>query len=158
MTGIATAMDFKIKPFKPENLVRLLEIDRMCFPADESFSLDEFIFYIYMLRSETLVAEMDDKICGFLTLSEIDEGIWELVTIDVLSEYRRAGLGGNLLEKGVKLIKRFNPKEVRLHVRTDNEGAIKLYTNHGFTVVKKIKNYYNGKKDAILMLKEFFND
>lgn len=86
-----------------------------------------------------------------------------LMTISVLDEYRRYGIGSKLLEEIIRIHK--NLKEVTyitLHVQISNLVALKFYEKHGFEKFKFLENYYIGAevnpKDAYYLRYKIRND
>jgi len=74
-----------------------------------------------------------------------------LISIGVISEYRRQGFATALIER---LIANLNPRtrELRLEVRQDNTEAIMLYQELGFKNVELIESYYEDGSTAVKML------
>jgi len=118
-------------------------------------------------HSVALVAKKSSKVIGFMIarlimtesvavefeafdkdyVSEI-----EIYNIAVHSKYRREGIGRDLISACIKWAGRDKPKSVWLEVRESNLGAIKFYTNIGFEVVGRRKNYYHAPtEDALIM-------
>lgn len=68
-----------------------------------------------------------------------------LMTISVLDEYRRYGIGSLLLNEMIRIHR--DVKEisyVNLHVQISNEVALRFYDKNKFERVKLIENYYTG--------------
>jgi ribosomal-protein-alanine N-acetyltransferase len=146
-----------LREIRPEDINNLVSLDRECFPSGEVFSIEEFYLYLYYYKSESLILSEGGEVNGFVIFSETGPAVWELVTLNVKPRIQGQGFGGKLLYTGIKSVKKHYPKEINLHVRTDNEKAISLYRKFGFVVVNSIRNYYNDK-DGYLMRKEFSYD
>jgi [ribosomal protein S18]-alanine N-acetyltransferase len=101
---------------------------------------------------------------------QIGESSWQIIdheTIELLDiridiNYRNMGHGTAFLNKLIhnKANNQFSVyKKIWLEVRASNIAAIKVYTNIGFNIVGRRKNYYpvynnkiiSNKEDAILM-------
>lgn len=114
-----------------------------------------------MWREIFLVAEVSRRIVGYMmNRIEIDEGFFRrdivrrghVISIAVLSEYRRRGIGRALMIEGMRRMKEiYNAEEVILEVRVSNTPAIELYRKLGFQVVRIIPGYYKDGEDAYLM-------
>ncbi|MCI4456914.1 MAG: ribosomal protein S18-alanine N-acetyltransferase [Desulfurococcaceae archaeon] len=110
-----------------------------------------------------LVAEIEGKIVGYMmNRIEYDEGFFKgdivrrghVISIAVLPEYRRRGIGRSLMIEGMRRMKEYyNADEVILEVRVSNTPAIELYKKLGFKVVRIIPRYYRDGEDAYLMAK-----
>lgn len=98
-----------------------------------------------------LVAEKYGSVCGYIgAYYVLDEGY--ITNIAVNPDYRRQGIGRELLceliERGEALALKF----WTLEVRTGNTGAIALYKNMGFESVGIRPRFYsNPTEDAALM-------
>ncbi len=108
------------------------------------------------------VAEVDGRIVGYV-MSRVEygpgyvvEGLivkkGHIISIAVLPEYRRKGIGTALMKAAMRSLKEvYGCKEVYLEVRVSNTPAIKLYEKLGFRKVKVIPMYYLDGEDAYLM-------
>ena len=69
------------------------------------------------------------------------------MTISVLDEYRRYGIGSKLLEEMIKIHEKTKELTyITLHVQTSNEVALRFYEKHKFERVKLLENYYTGNE------------
>ena len=112
------------------------------------------------------VAEIEGRIVGYI-MSRIEEGAaffkeiftlirkGHIVSVAVLKEYRRMGIGTMLMIKAMESMKNiYNCSEVYLEVRVSNTPAINLYQKLGFKIVRRIPRYYVDGEDAYLMARE----
>ena len=68
-------------------------------------------------------------------------------------EYRRWGIGGELLAYSVQKAAEFGVKELFLEVRASNSPAISLYEKNGFVKIDTRRNYYkHPREDAHIMV------
>lgn len=72
----------------------------------------------------------------------------EIIYIAVCEEFRRQGIGGNMLEY---FIENFKPESIFLEVRDSNINAQKMYEKYNFKNIGMRKGYYEGGEDALLM-------
>jgi ribosomal-protein-alanine N-acetyltransferase len=77
-----------------------------------------------------------------------------IVSVAILPEYRRKGLGHAILAEALKGMREYNVKEGYLEVRVSNQPAIDLYTKLGFSISKTSRHYYKDGEDAYIMVKE----
>jgi ribosomal-protein-alanine N-acetyltransferase len=76
------------------------------------------------------------------------------VSIAVLKEYRRRGIGSKLLEETIRASREFYDAEaIYLEVRVSNKPAISLYEKFGFKKARIIRGYYMDGEDAYVMVK-----
>ncbi|KAF2756505.1 acyl-CoA N-acyltransferase [Pseudovirgaria hyperparasitica] len=81
-----------------------------------------------------------------------------ITALTVASWARGIGLGTKLSEALELVAEAQNCWFIDLFVRTDNEIAIKLYKKLGYTVYKRVVNYYNDGEDAFDMRKPLPRD
>lgn len=111
----------------------------------DTLAMDNVIF---------LTAIEEGRLAGYCGVYlSIDEG--EITNVAVAPEYRRHGIGRQLVQE---LMKRGEEKGVSrflLEVRASNEGAIALYRELGFTDGGRRKNFYEfPREDALVMIRQ----
>ncbi|MEM2756620.1 MAG: GNAT family N-acetyltransferase, partial [Candidatus Bathyarchaeia archaeon] len=74
-----------------------------------------------------------------------------IISIAVLPEYRRKGVGRSLMINSLKGLKEYGAEECYLEVRVSNTPAINLYRSLNFEIIRVIKGYYLNGEDAYLM-------
>jgi len=74
-----------------------------------------------------------------------------VVSIAVLPEYRKMGIGTSLMLQAMKEMKNYGMKECYLEVRASNQIAKNLYRKIGFKEVKTIQGYYRDREAAKVM-------
>jgi ribosomal-protein-alanine N-acetyltransferase len=77
-----------------------------------------------------------------------------VVSLAVLPEYRRKGLGKGLALNALKGMLGYGAKESFLEVRVSNLTAVRLYEKLGFNIVRDKKNYYKDGEDAYIMARK----
>ncbi len=103
----------------------------------------------------------DEKIVGYIMCRvEYKPGFFKhflvksghVVSIAVLKEHRRKGLGYALMAYAMKsLYENYDCKETYLEVRVTNKPAITLYEKLGYKIIKVLHQYYLDGEDAYLM-------
>jgi ribosomal-protein-alanine N-acetyltransferase len=79
----------------------------------------------------------------------------EILTIGVVPDARRRGIGTRLLDALVRFAIERGANELFLEVRVDNQPAQLLYERNGFAVLGTRRGYYdNGRVDAVVMRRE----
>ncbi|WP_193366689.1 GNAT family N-acetyltransferase [Pelagibius marinus] len=153
-----------IQPAGPCDVALLAELYRRCFDpaAGEAFagtpwsarSLAEVMAMpgVFGLLAVTGGREKSAP-AGFLLARVLFEEA-ELLTLGVLPERRRAGLGDRLLQAGLAEAGRRGARRMTLEVAADNAGAQALYRGAGFAVAGRRRNYYRlaggGNLDAVI--------
>ena len=121
---------------------------------------DESDFENELVNSVSLlfVAVSDGKITGYVFVRLITP-IVEIISIAVLPEERRRGIGKGLLQKVIQKTAEAEFTECWLEVREPNLSAINFYLSMGFEIVGRRRNYYsNPLADAILMTLVYSKD
>ncbi|PWI48296.1 hypothetical protein CEE45_07520 [Candidatus Heimdallarchaeota archaeon B3_Heim] len=104
----------------------------------------------------TAVLKPQNKIVGFIVGEYEDkkELLGRIVTIEVDPRYQQHQIGQRLLQAFEQnFVDHYSVQTLELQVHFENHKAINFYRKHGYTEVKKLKNYYSRKEHAILMQK-----
>jgi ribosomal protein S18 acetylase RimI-like enzyme len=142
---------FTLREYKPGDFGTLYEIDQACYPADIAYSKRDLRAYLRFSGAECVVAEASDALAGFC-ISANQNGRGYIVTIDVLEQFRRTGMGSALLREVERRLAANGVREVRLETATDNDSAVAFWQKHGYRSLGIRKDYYPGR-DAFAMSK-----
>jgi ribosomal protein S18 acetylase RimI-like enzyme len=139
-----------ILPANLRDLGPLRHIEQACFPKD-AWPLLDLVAVLTWPDVIRLKAVIDHRMVGFIAGDpRRTEGMAWIATLGVLPEYQRQGIGRALL---LECEKRLHANRLRLCVRLDNTGAIKLYEQEGYQRVGVWAKYYNDGCDALVMEK-----
>lgn len=145
-------MKIALRSYGPADFETLYGIDQACYEPGIAYSRREMRNYLRFPGAECVVAETDDAIIGFcLTAHERASGY--IITIDVLAEYRRQGVGSMLLAEVERRLAARGVREVALETATDNVSAIAFWQKHGYRTRGVKRGYYPGGRDAYAMVK-----
>jgi ribosomal-protein-alanine N-acetyltransferase len=156
------SVKFILREFKREDFGILWDIDQKCFPPGISYSRLELAAYIRRRGSLTLVAESADAqreaagpaILGFI-VAEVDRrGIGHIITIDVVPDARRFGIGSSLLDAAEVGLRAAQCRSVRLETAVDNLGALAFYKRRGYFLETTVSHYYSNGVDALILRKD----
>lgn len=100
--------------------------------------------------SQYIIAKLNKEIVGFAGVIDTVDQL-EITNIVVKKDYRKNGIGNELLKKLIILAKENGKDKITLEVNTTNLAAIKLYEKNGFKNVGFRKKYYNNTYDANIM-------
>ena len=128
----------------------IYEIERLCFP--DPWSRDSLIYELDKNpRAFYIVAELDDKVVGFVGLWWIgDEG--HITNVAVRPGFRNRKIASGIMTVMLDFTTKEGIKHHTLDVRRSNEPAIGLYEKYGFEVEGIRKGYYlNNGEDALIM-------
>ncbi len=158
-----TTLVFRLRPYDKRDFDRLWKIDQLCFEPEIAFSRPELSSYVARRRSFTIVAELAlapgarsserPPIAGFITTEMTRDGLGHIITIDVLPEHRRTGLGTQLLLAAEEQVRKLAGFMMVLEVAVNNAAARAFYERHGYKVVKTLPLYYNHKIDGLFLTK-----
>ncbi len=141
----------EILPASLLDLGALNRLEHACFEKD-AWSFLDLVAVLTFPDVVRLKAVEDGQMIGFVAGDPRPaEGFSWIATIGVLSEYRRRGIGRDLLRACEAQLK--TPR-IRLSVRQSNEGAIRLYQLEGYRHMDTWQRYYNDGEAAIIMEKE----
>ena len=132
------------------DLNALNKLEHVCFEKDAWPFLD-LIAVLTFPDVVRLKAVEDGRMVGFVAGDpRPSEGFSWIATIGVAPEFRRRGIGRDLLRTCESQLK--TPR-VRLSVRASNDGAIRLYERESYRRVDVWQSYYNDGEAAIVMEK-----
>jgi ribosomal-protein-alanine N-acetyltransferase len=99
---------------------------------------------------------LNPTILGFL-VAESRRGTGHLITIDVLPDARRYGLGSKLLTAAEERLQSVSCRRIYLETAVDNLPAIAFYKRHKYSVVRTVPRYYSNGVDAFLLEKNLLS-
>lgn len=146
-------MKVLIRQFTQADLAAVKFIEETCFKRG-AYPEEVLRSYGLLCHDTFLVAEHAGRVVGY-ALGEVRSKKAVLISLAVLPEFRRQGIGSKLWQELRQRMQAKGVKVVRLHVRVSNEAAIKFYERHGFKKLRVERNYYANGEDAWLMQLEF---
>jgi len=153
---------FELRKFTMNDLGNVTRINEICLPENYT---DFFFVDLYRRFPETfIVAEENGEIVGYI-MCRIEVGLSNLglpglvkkghvVSVAVMPEQRRKGVGGALVTKAMEGMRLYGAKQCYLEVRVTNEEAVSLYKRLGLEVSRSIRGYYADGEDAYMMSKK----
>lgn len=152
-------MDVRIRDYAAADFETLWRIDQACFEPGISYSRKELAWYMKLRGAFTLVGEMrvgsEWQPAGFMVAQQAKAELGHIVTIDVVAEARRSGLGRKMMEIAEARLRAAGCTAIFLETAVNNAAAIHFYKRLGYFVVKTIPRYYKDELDALLMGKKF---
>jgi len=150
---------YALRQFRPEDLDRVMYVNKKCLPENYSPS---FFMDLFERYPETfIVAEEGNEIMGYV-MCRIESGLPDfglfgiakkghVISIAVLPEHQRQGLGQALMKEALRGMGRYKAKECYLEVRVSNTPAINLYKKLDFQIARTAHGYYANGEDAYIM-------
>ncbi len=164
------SVTFRIRQFQKADFDTLWRIDQACFDPQLAYSRLELTFYMRRPGAFTLVAEAEaggsapdngsapagapgPRVLGFV-VAESRRQSGHIITIDVIAEARRLGVGSALLDAAEEQLLRAGAATVALETPVNNAAAIRFYKKKGYFVEKTVAGYYSNQMDALAMTKD----
>lgn len=162
---------FSIRDYRPADFDVLWEIDQHCFPEGISYSRLELNGFLTRRNAISLVAELDrppasaasagssqpddqPRIAGFVVAHSVRQKCGRILTLDIVPEMRRFGLGSELMLACEQRLRGLGCREVYLETAVNNEAALRLYGKLGYEVFEILPEYYASHAlDAFRMAK-----
>lgn len=159
-----SGVPFRTREFRRADFETVWQIDQACFDPELAYSRSELAFYMRRPGAFTLVAESEGgdasgngsagrRIVGFV-VAEARGKAGHIITIDVVAEARRAGIGSVLLLAAEQRLRQAGAVIVELETPVNNAPAIRFYKEMGYFVEKTVTGYYSNQMDALVMRKE----
>ena len=144
----------RISRLQPEDLPQTASLDNRLFPGEARTESD---IEEYIRRGDLYLGayDGDGALIGYagLDITGLRHGRQaKIATVGVDPDWQGRGTGTALLRALLAIVDEAD-LPVSLHVRTDNERAIALYLQHGFTQTGLEPGYYPTGGDAYVMLR-----
>lgn len=142
-------MCITIDLMKENDINGILDISSLSFSV--SWSKDSYIQELTNPIAKYFVAKDGEKVIGFAgTWIILDEA--HITNIAIHPDYRKQGIGSELLKELISFCQKAGCIAFTLEVRRSNEAAKALYEKHNFKQDGIRKGYYeDNKEDAIIM-------
>jgi ribosomal-protein-alanine N-acetyltransferase len=153
---------FSLRPFRPDDLEKVMHINQVCLPENYS---TYFFMELYERYPETfIVAQVAGEIAGYI-MCRIETGLPDfgllgitkrghVISIAVLPEYQRKGIGEALMREAMIAMKHYKAKDCYLEVRVGNSQAINMYKKLNFETSRTVRAYYADGEDAAIMTRK----
>jgi ribosomal-protein-alanine N-acetyltransferase len=139
-----------VEPMRLEDVAAVHEIEQLSFRTPwPAYAFEQELRGNRLARY--VVARAGERVVGFA-------GVWLMVddahvtTFGVHPEWRRQGIGRQLLVNVAELSSAIGARRMTLEVRAGNEAAQALYHTFGFEIVGRRPRYYTDDgEDALVM-------
>ncbi|MEA2090193.1 MAG: ribosomal protein S18-alanine N-acetyltransferase [Thermoproteota archaeon] len=152
---------FNIRLFKPADLRKVMEINRLCLP--ENYSSFFFLDLYKRFPTTFVVAEENGEVVGYIMcriekswggFSFLGSKKGHVVSVAVLPEHRRKGVGCALMREAMRNMLEYGVEECYLEVRVSNVPAVRFYEKLGFKIDRTVRGYYADREGAYVMTRE----
>ena len=132
---------------------QVAELEKLCF--SRPWSENSIASELRNPLSLWIVAVEDDVVAGYIGSQSV-EGEADMMNVAVHPDYRRRGIGAQLVEHLITALREAGNHMLALEVRDSNAPAIAMYEKLGFVQVGLRPNYYRDpKEDARILKKEW---
>ncbi len=155
-------MEFAVRDYRSEEIEALWRIDQQCFEPGISYSRLELVTYLRRQGAFALVADSSGPggaavPVGFIVAEAGRRGSGHIITIDVLPDSRRGGIGSQLLQAAEDRLRAAPCHAVVLETAVDNKAALSFYKRHQYSVIKTWPRYYSNGVDAFVLKKDLLS-
>ena len=147
------APDILLREATPHDFAELWALDQRCFVPEIAYTSDELREAMREPEAFTLVAERGGAIVGFLVGALDARRRGHVITIDVVPDLRRRGLGGRLIAAAEQRWLHAGVQLVRLEVAVNNHSALAFYARLGYRILHRLPRYYPGGLDGLSLEK-----
>jgi ribosomal protein S18 acetylase RimI-like enzyme len=149
-------MAIALQPYAPADFESLHAIDQACYPRGIAYSRSTLREFLSLPGAECLVARAGQAphatMTGFI-IGESGGTEGRIITIDVLEEYRRGGVGTALLRAMEQRLAARGARRIELETATSNAAGVAFWEHHGYRKTGVLHGYYLGRLDAWKMRK-----
>ena len=140
-----------IRRAKPSDAPAIAKIEAECFDdAWSEESIEKEITYSEVVQN--VVAVVDGVLIGYMNVQIIMDEC-DIRRVAVLPEFRTMHVASILMNSLLHFSEASGVKSHFLEVRESNSAAIGLYGKFGFLESGRRVKYYDGKEDAIMMVR-----
>jgi ribosomal-protein-alanine N-acetyltransferase len=137
------------------DIERIVPVEQELFAGDPSWTAEQFWSELAGVPDTRwyVVAEDGEHLAGYAGLSVPSQAgePADILTIAVLPDRQRRGIGTLLLDALIDEAIRREAGELMLDVRADNEPAQRLYAMSGFTRIAVRRHYYGRGRNGLVL-------
>lgn len=132
-----------------QDMVEVLEIENQSF--EFPWSEDDFIRCLRQRNCIGMIAEHNERVAGFM-IYELHRNRLHVLNFAVENDFRRHGVGSQMIEKLIGKLSAERRSRIMLEVRETNLAAQIFFRNMGFRAVTVLRDFYfDTTEDAYLM-------
>lgn len=131
------------------DMPEVLGIERQSF--EFPWSEEEFVRCLRQRNCIGMVAEHDERIVGFM-IYELHKSRLHVLNFAVRAEFRRRGVGSQMIRKLAGKLSQQRRNRIMLEVRETNLPAQLFFRSNGFRAISLLREFYEDTpEDAYLM-------
>jgi len=140
-------MTCRLEPASRAAATLLSALHAICFP-DDPWDVSSIVAAMGIPGFFGQLAWKEERPAGFALALDLG-GECELLSLGVVPEQRRSGIGSTLLCSICAVARSRDARSVALEVAEDNTAARALYVKQGFTEVGRRRHYYDRARNPI---------
>lgn len=139
-----------LRRIKESDIEELIELENSCLSTTLGYSM--LYDSINSTFTRAYVECDNNEILGYISLT-FDSEVIEIMNFCVKKEHQGKGIGYQIIENVLNMLKQEGAIRSILEVRSKNERAINLYKKIGYNEIHRRKGYYDGVDDALILEK-----
>lgn len=159
---MASTANIRIRPAERADLLEILRIEQESFPQPwPHAAFEQFIpkpGFLVAIPGDKFHDASEETILGYVVADNITQfgtTIGHIKDLAVHPEYRKNGIGRQLLTRSIRILRNQSVSRVKLEVRESNTEARALYDEFGFQIHRVQKGYYEDGENALILTKQF---
>ena len=138
------------------DMPEVLQTEQLSF--EFAWTEEDFLRCLRQRNCIGMVAEAGEKVVGFM-IYELHKAKLHILNFAVHPNYRRTGVGGQMITKLISKLSNHRRTKITLAVRERNLIAQLFFRSQGFRAVRVLRAYYEDSgEDAFLMQYSFNGD
>ena len=147
--GVADANAIHIRWMIRRDMPDVMGIELASF--EYSWTEDDFLRCLRQRNCIGMVAEQGERVVGFM-IYELHKQKLHILNFAVHPQYRRLGVGVQMVNKLISKLSSHRRTRITLEVRETNLAAQLFFRSQGFKAVRVLRKYYEDSgEDAFLM-------
>ena len=140
----------KFRGYIADDFEAMFCLDQLCFEEPFRFSRTMMKRFAEARKARVVIAE-EKELAGFCVVhvERVEDGfVGYVVTLDVVLEWRRKGLAGELMRRVEDEVRSEGCEVMVLHVAVGNFAAIRFYEDAGYERVDRAVGFYGVAGDG----------
>ena len=142
-------METHIRWMIRRDMPEVLNIEAQSF--EFPWSEDDFIRCLRQRNCIGMVAECDEQVVGFM-IYELNRNVLHVLNFAVRSDFRRRGLGTQMLDKLVGKLSQQRRTRIDLEVRESNLAAQLFFRRSGFRAITVLRDFYEDTTESAYVM------
>lgn len=115
------------------------------------WSEDDFIRCLRQRNCIGMVAECEEQVVGYM-IYELDRNVLHVLNFAVRADFRRRGLGSQMLDKLIGKLSQQRRTRINLEVRESNLAAQLFFRRSGFRAISVLRDYYEDTTESAYVM------